>query len=587
MNGRTTLALLLLALALGLYILGVDRGRDDSGQRADKARRAVAFLPAQVTHLELQGGAVRISATRTPGGWRMTAPIQAEADETRVDGLLERLAELPRSQLLTEAQIRRRGLTDADYGLDAPRWTIRLGTRERERVLLIGRDAPSGDALYVRLDGAREVVVAPTNLLAELPVSVDDYRNRHLAPGTPGDIARFSLRSRAGYVEVLRKETGEWELVKPVAARADAGAVAAALRAVHAARIVDFEPASRVGASLYGLDEPVLRCTLAARDGSPERALLIGKPVGSNTNLVYAARDEIAEVYTVDRTLLSSLLLAPDDLRDRSLLPVPATAIGGIRLAAGESVIDLIRTGDTWRVAAPQSMPADARKVQLALAEWSGAQVRSFIDLPTTNAARTAGTGTGVLRTVTFQLASPAASAAATSLVFEVLSTNDPLPLLRAATDPDTRLRVDPGTLGALPQDVLYFRDPAIHLLFTNAIRSIVLTRGEEAVTLTPGATNAAPDARVEPLLHALADLRARSFVTTDTRDLLRFGLAEPYATLVLVAGGEAGPARALRIGAVAPGGGRYAMTQAEELVFVLDAVTVTRLLEALEKPAP
>ena len=73
----------------------------------------------------------------------------------------------------------------------------------------------------------------------------------------------------------------------------------------------------------------------------------------------------------------------------------------------------------------------------------------------------------------------------------------------------------------------------------------------------------------------------------TDTRDLLRFGLAEPYATLVLVAGGEAGPARALRIGAAAPDGGRYAMTQAEELVFVLDGVTVTRLLEALEKPAP
>lgn len=587
MNVRTTWLLLLLVLGLGAFIAFFERKSDSTERSRELAQLALRLQPDAITRVRLVSPAFTMELAKQGDGWRIMAPLQAPADDSRIEQLLLGLALLPRSHIVTEDQLKRRRQKPEDFGFDQPRWRIATGNRDTESMLLVGRDAPTGESLYLQVTGRNEVIVVPTNLLALLPISVSDFRDRRLVPGDPEDVARLELRSRSGFVQLSRTGSGDWTMVKPVATRTQGDVVKDILKKLHAARIVEYVASSTVGASLYGLDEPVVQCAVQSRDGAIEKTILLGKQVEGSTNLVYATRTGEEEIFTVDRALLDTLARSAADVRDRRLLPLPPARIAGIAIEVGEDKVALERTNGAWFIVSPRFAPADALKVQLALSEWTGSQVRRFDDEPGTNLAALGFVPPA--RKFVFRTDATDADAelptAMTCLVSSVVSTDG---TQAARFDDEGTLRmVDTNAFGLLRPSPLYFRDPVVLAIETGGVRGLTFERAGRSLTL-PFEVSNAPPAAAEAVLRLLRPLRARTLVTEDTRNLQRFGLQPPEATLAVGLTGTGGISRIVVLGTAAPDGGRYAMVMGQDLVFTIDGKEADELWRPIAAlPAP
>ena len=94
--------------------------------------------------------------------WRIAAPIQARADTTAIDGLVNRLNTL---QMKSVAAPEAKCLTE--YGLDKPAATVQLGSGSSQATLLIGKSAGEG-VVYARDASKPMVVTVDAGLLEDL-----------------------------------------------------------------------------------------------------------------------------------------------------------------------------------------------------------------------------------------------------------------------------------------------------------------------------------------------------------------------------------------------------------------------------------
>lgn len=602
---RTSTWLLLIAvLATGLYIGLLDRKKDSTDRKRAIARRVLRIDPARITSVRVIRPTLQFVAEKRGDQWRLTSPVAARADNGVIARLIDTIELLDRSDVIRGRDQRRQGLTLADFGLDDPRARIVLGSAEKEWTLLIGRDTPVGGNLFLKEAGDSSVFVAPTNLLADLPATIDALRDRRLFLGLPAEVNRLDLRRPEGLLNLVRVDVGNWRMQQPWSGRAASAAVQEILDQLFTARIVDFVAESFDAAPLYGLDEPTAQATVTGERGMGEQALLLGKPVDRNTNLVYATMQGEGNVFTVNRSLLDALQVKADALRDRRLLTMPIFDITTVRIEEDERTILLARNAETgqWEMLEPARQGVDEPAIQSALSEWAGARIESFLDGAGTNAPPP-----GVekpARRITFARRALAVSTNAAPVAVHpddeatllVFSPTSEWTLVKWSHETAAAL-IDPGVLDTLPADPLYYRSREVLNLDTAAVQSLTLTiDGREESVLRAGensftaAGSTAVDAEaLARTLETLASLRARAYVADGVENLTAYGLAEPRAQLVigLQGGAAAAPTRTLWIGADTPEGGCYAMIRGGDVVFTLDASTRDKLLASLYKSAP
>ena len=96
----------------------------------------------------------RIRARRDPEvGWRLVEPEAEMANVARIERAVTSLQLIEPVQRLEAEEL-------APYGLDEPRYRIRLSLRDgTNRALQIGSQAPTGDVYYARLGETKEVLL--------------------------------------------------------------------------------------------------------------------------------------------------------------------------------------------------------------------------------------------------------------------------------------------------------------------------------------------------------------------------------------------------------------------------------------------
>ena len=139
-----------------------------------------------------------------------------------------------------------------------------------------------------------------------------------------------------GFVVVLERKGGEWRMMFPVAARADAFQTERLLSILQARSTVRY-PATDV--ARYGLDQPVARLTL---DGET----FIYGAVNATTREQYVATRE--SVYVVPLNYAAALPRNPDVLIAREVLARTEVPVR-FELSEFSAVLD----GGTWRVTPP------------------------------------------------------------------------------------------------------------------------------------------------------------------------------------------------------------------------------------------
>ena len=307
-----------------------------------RERRPLRFDRDGVARIELQWSGGGVTLEKQDGVWRLTAPLEGEADAETVDSLLSDLVFLRASSFLDAPP------PDAEVGLDAPVYHVVLvdapqeGKPPMRHELAIGglRD---GQLRVVR--GAESALyLVPDDRFEQLPKTIVAFRHKTLASFIATDAQRFELSfadpgaegaSRVVTIEGTHSEANGWT-TQPDTIKEDlASRIVAEVARLKAEDIAadSMGPEELAG---VGLDPP--RATLrvfgkpAVEGGeAPElAAVLFGVMKGGrlyakvpSRPMVYVLSDAIAEHVPISLESYRNHFVAPPE---SAAAPAPPTS---------------------------------------------------------------------------------------------------------------------------------------------------------------------------------------------------------------------------------------------------------------------
>jgi len=143
MRWKSTLVLLVLTVGLGAYVSLVELRRPTADQQRARARHLVRVSPETVTRLEVTFPQAALVLERH-GAWRLVSPVQARADGSLIDRILNQLDPFSAERLLEPAPDRPLALTD--FGLEPPKAALGVTSDSGTVSLLFGEKTAVGTA---------------------------------------------------------------------------------------------------------------------------------------------------------------------------------------------------------------------------------------------------------------------------------------------------------------------------------------------------------------------------------------------------------------------------------------------------------
>ncbi len=379
----TTLVLLAgAAAAISVAWFGVHLNVAEEKARDARSKKLFALDPAKVTSAVVAAKGGEVKLVRAGAGWRITSPVEADADPDAVRRLLDGLAGLERRATSAAAGASPAEL--ASYGLAAPKGRIEVAVEggHTERLALGDTNGFDGAMFVMPTDG--EVAVVAGEARAALELGLDDLRDRRVLPAAGGEVERLRVKGpKLAYV--LARDGVGWRLEAPLRERADDAAaerIVGALRALRASSVEDAPGADRA----YGLDRPRWEIAVVAKSG-PEQAIAVGAaPGAAKTAPLHARRGGEARLYEVAPASLAALEVDLATLRDRRVLRFEKDKVAALRFETAEGAFELRKVApsasgaDTWRVVAPRDAPAVSWKVSGLVWTLASLDARAFFD---------------------------------------------------------------------------------------------------------------------------------------------------------------------------------------------------------------
>ena len=378
---RSTLVLLVVALALGAYIYFVESDRPPAGT-PDPLEPAFDVDSDDIDSLSVAASnGDRTGIEKDGDRWRIVEPFPVNVDVTEVVSLSSSLANLEMQRVVA-------GPEDAPelaaFGLAEPAIEVGFTTADgTDARLLIGDRSPAGNDLYATVAGSDRVFLISGFLDTTFDKTTFDLRDKSILDITRDQVDALEIEGPDLSVR-LRKADGEWSLVSPIEARADLGVTDGLVGRLTNGRMaaIEAESVGADGLAPYGLDDPHLTVTVGL--GSSAATLLLGGDAPTGT--VYA-RDAARElVFTVAESLASELEQGVDEYRRKNLFafrPFNATALeieheGERWTFALEAAEDDEEDGDTWRRTSPDASDVERADMDDLLAKLSNLRAESF-----------------------------------------------------------------------------------------------------------------------------------------------------------------------------------------------------------------
>jgi hypothetical protein len=380
MRSKTTLILLAIAIAAGVYIKYVDSNRPDTQEAARRRQNVINFDREKITGISIQNGDDKIEIKKTDDKWRLEAPIKDQADSSLIDNLVLDLESWQKETTIPAKELEKDKSKLTEFGLGKPKLRLKLLGENAPPEILLGKDAALDNRMYVRLENSKDVFLTSQTVRKDLERKAEDFRDRKLTTLTAAFVTRIVLKTPAGEME-LEKKTDHWEIAKPLRARADDQKVGDLIAQITTAHIQQFVADDRGDLHPYGLAEPRGSITLFAKDDKAGQMLQIGGVPERAKDQVYARFAPRNGVYELPNKIADILNAKPNDLRDRHLIRIDTNILDRITIdAAGKGKTVLARKGEEWTIASRSNQPANSTEVNRLLEALQGEQVAKFVE---------------------------------------------------------------------------------------------------------------------------------------------------------------------------------------------------------------
>ncbi len=388
MKPRTTLILLVIAFALAAAILALDRFSQKTRDRHERTAHLVEVNRADIEGITIQNGAGLIKVKAEGDSWKMVAPWQDDADSGVIDQLLDALQGLRPEDVITDlgkGDKRRQILND--FGLNKAKLRLKLEGKHMPPELIFGQETAVQDRGYIRIQDEDAVYVVPDDLKKIVSKSPEDFRDHRMTPFLTTLIDRAIFQVSGGEIE-LAKEQDNWQLVRPIKARASNDAVVDILTRMNQTQISKFVSESKSNPGSFGLDSPADILTLFGGEGK-KFEIEIGSAIPSDPQAIYAGLPERNTVVEVNKGFAGLFNITPNDLRDRKIARLNSDLIDRVTIEnADRSKIVLTREENRWRFLSPVNAPANANNIQRLIQEINDDEVTEFVSDTATDLAK-------------------------------------------------------------------------------------------------------------------------------------------------------------------------------------------------------
>ncbi|MCP3143686.1 DUF4340 domain-containing protein [Pyxidicoccus xibeiensis] len=319
------------------------------------------------------------------GGWKVTAPVAARAEQAAVEAIASTLGSSRFSSVVDEAP------TDADlekYGLKTPVFTVTAQAyvpdakgggaddpaRQRTVTLHGGIENTFDGSVYVRREGDPKVYAAPGAVRWSLDKDTFALRAKEfLGPLVEASFQGIEVKAKTNAYQLARDPGGTgWRLVKPVAERADEVRVADLLTALKDQHALSFPVDSPETRKKLGLEAPAVDARFIPATGEPVRVRL-SRVTEDGAIKVYALREQGAQALLgeVPETALAVLDVGVPELKDKRVLAFRREDVRRVVFhpGGGAEPITVARVSGTdggagaWEVESPKPGKAQHFKV--------------------------------------------------------------------------------------------------------------------------------------------------------------------------------------------------------------------------------
>ena len=373
----STLVLAVILAALGGYIYFVELKKPaTSGPVKEKAFTVTADDIEELSIKAAGGETTRLQ--KAGGGWQMVEPVKADADSAEPTSIASSLSTVEIERVVDENPA-----SVSDYGLDPPRVDVgfRLKGQKDLQHLHIGEKTPTGGDLYARRQNDKRVFLISAFLDNTFNRTSFDLRDKNILKFDRSKVDSVEIVNGPSTLQFVKHGEVEWNVVKPVAARGDFGAIDGVLSTISSTQVQRFIAPEATGLAQYGLDKPTLTVTLAG--GGTQSALLIGKSTGEGT---YFAKDSNRPiVFSVGENLLKDLRKELNDVRRKDLFEFRPFTANRVEFVRSGGTVALEKTkgkddADVWKTGTGTQL--DTTKAEDPLMKFANLRVESFETTP-------------------------------------------------------------------------------------------------------------------------------------------------------------------------------------------------------------
>ena len=591
MNFKTTLIIVILLIGIGgAYYLFFQEAPDDASTdekptihqvysvtRDTVQQVEIAFADTAYQNLKLK----RDDA----GNWRLTKPIQVDADSEKVNQVLDDFLNKRIKQTLEVPEL-------TQYGLEAPSITLSLWTNGTTPAVtfLIGKKAINF-SVYAKEKSEAHIFLIESSALDDLTKSTTDLRDRSMIKFDTETVAGIQLQQRdTGSAIHCEKRDNTWRVIHPTEAKADAEEIETLLSELRTLKVSTFEgdgANANVPARLkkYGLDTPRIQAQIT--DADHTYAINIGSAVPADTGTQGQVYVKVSvhqdAIYTVSENVYNLLNKSVFDLRDKRVIDFQRTDTIRFEIKQdNETTIGTRNYDDTWELQTPAGkIKADADAVSDLIFGVDSLEAAAFVDGPIKNLA-------------SYGLASPSIEVAFTqrgetkpAVLLIGNRTQDGTVYVKSEQSEQV-VRVKPALIDNIALGAAWLRDKQVlDFHIDDAIRLTFIASGEEPITCQRLGTNwrittpvqeDANNVEVNAIIYELDDLMAEAFVR---RKPASTGFDKPNVQLTVELRNQ--KVYTLQIGKPDASGRFYARLQHEpDLIFLLNAELVPKLKTTL-----
>jgi len=398
MNWRNTLILAIIAIAGVAYFRFFEMKRPGTEEARRQSQNMLNVDRTKIDGIVIQNGDQKIEIRRRDDKWRLETPIKDQADGALVETLLSDLENWQKDGTIPAKEIDRDKSKLAEYGLNNPKLKLKLIGHDRPPEILFGKDAAIEGRMYVRFQNSRETYLASQSVRKDIDKKPEEFRDKKLTDLSNAQVRRVVLKTPAGEIELEKRDT-QWEILKPLRARADDQKVNDLISQVTSARIGQFVAEDRGDLRPYGLAEPRGSITLFDQEQKRDQKVEIGESIkvagredkGQTLQIgaipekekeeVYVRFAPRGSVYTLPKKIEEILDTKPADLRDNHLVRIDTNILDRITIdAPGKTKTVLARKDGNWTIANRNNALADSGAVKRMIDALQNERVTKFVE---------------------------------------------------------------------------------------------------------------------------------------------------------------------------------------------------------------